>query len=509
LCLLTASRRSVAGSKGIDFARQLREENGLSTSTKKFRSSAAPKGSKLAAGYHDRTQLRTSVEDDEKAARVKALEDMVKLGQMDQATFEALRDEIIGGDVNHVHLVKGLDRKLLERVRRGEDVLSETTAKVAREPETPEVVNGLDVDEALEDLEGKELKPLVKEERVKKGEMAPPPASLAGRKRTRDDILRELKESRLKAAEEKNAQSILGPKFKKVGVQQKGPQIERDERGREVLVTVDADGNVKRKVKKVATAKQASNEPSRLLVPDGSAKPLGMVVPEVPAPEVLPEEDIDIFEGVGNDYDPLGGANSDDDDSDASDDIDLSKDSTKVTESSKTPADQDSAQPDRANAEQTSEMPPPPPPKNPPTRNYFNDTSTSPPQDPALPSNPLTDPAILAALKKASTIKTVSTSSTATDAEEAAKLARRKAMLEGRDRDADDMDLGFGSSRFEDQEEGEDRQIKLSAWGKEGDEDDEKGEGKKRKRGAKKRKGDKNSAADVLKVMERRKEEGR
>ena len=48
----------------------------------------------------------------------------MKLQQIDRPTFERLRDDIIGGDINAVHLMKGLDFKLLERVRRGEDVLS-------------------------------------------------------------------------------------------------------------------------------------------------------------------------------------------------------------------------------------------------------------------------------------------------------------------------------------------------------------------------------------------------
>lgn len=113
-------RRSVAVSSGNDFARQLAERNAElnPSNAKKFRSSAAPKGTKLRSGYQDRTQLRTSEEEDDKAVRVKALEETLKLGQMDQATFEALRDEIVGGDVKDVHLVKGLDYKLLERVRR-------------------------------------------------------------------------------------------------------------------------------------------------------------------------------------------------------------------------------------------------------------------------------------------------------------------------------------------------------------------------------------------------------
>ena len=83
-------------------------------------------------------------------------------------------------------------------------------------------------------------------------------------------------------------------------------------------------------------------------------------------------------------------------------------------------------------------------------------------------------------------------------------------MLEAHDRDADDMDLGFGSSRFGDEEDGEGKKVKLSVWGKETGDEGRSGEGKvPRKRGPKKRKGDANSAADVLKVMERRKGEAK
>ena len=504
----------MAGSSGIDFARQLREQNAPATNAKKFRSSAAPKGSRLASGYQDRTQLRTSTEEDDKAARVKALEEMVKLGQMEMATFEALRDEIVGGDVKDVHLVKGLDYKLLERVRRGEDVLAEKPPELDKD-DTRSKEDEVDVDEAFEDLEGQEVQPLAKEERQKKGEMAPPLLSSGGKKRTRDDILRELRESRQKAAEEKKAQQpTLGPRFKKLGAKQAISRIERDERGREVLITVDEDGNVKRKVKKVKIEDISSNGDNGLLMPEKDAKPLGMDISHIrKAPEPVVKEDIDIFEGVGIDYDPLGAEEEDDED-------DENSDEEAIQESTGAHKDEPGTIPEKAiistedsdskSESSTSAMLPPPVATKTPNshRNYFNDTS---PGDTEISTaaNPLTDPTILAALKKASTIKPLSSSTETTNEAEAAKLAKRKKMLEAHDRDVEDMDLGFGSSRFEDQEEGEDRKVKLSVWGKDhGDEDDGKGEGKvKRKRGGKKRKGDKNSATDVLKVMARQKDE--
>lgn len=445
----------------------------------------------MGSGYQDRTQLRTSGEEDDKAVRVKALEEMVKLGQMDQSTFEKLRDEIVGGDVKDVHLVKGLDYKLLERVRRGEDVLSDSVKSASSEgqdidsKDEPEPEPEVDVDEEFEKLEDKQIQPMAKEEKSKKGEMAPPPL-VAGKKRTRDDILRELKASRAAAAE-KAKQSTLGPKFVKLGVKRERSRIERDERGREVLITVDEEGRVKRKVKKSTTAETHNGH--MLLMPDKDAKPLGMeVAPVVEAPI---EDDGDIFEDVGADYNPLG--DMDDNDSDDSSDTE-GKAPAKPPELSPPPKPSES---------ETSAVPPAPGKR----RNYFGDAEDDEDTN-APPANPLTDPTILAALKKASSINPIPSSST--NEEEAAKLERRKRMLESHDRDADDMDFEFGSSRFGDQEDGEDRKVKLSAWGGDGDQDGEKGEGKaKRKRGAKKRKGDVNSAADVLKVMERRKAEGK
>ena len=112
-------------SSSNDFARQLAERNSSTQPTKKFRSSAAPKGAKLPEGYVDRAKQRVGEDGEEasdKVQRVKALEEMMKLQQIDEATFEKLREEILGDEVGieRAGLVKGLDRSLLERVKRGE-----------------------------------------------------------------------------------------------------------------------------------------------------------------------------------------------------------------------------------------------------------------------------------------------------------------------------------------------------------------------------------------------------
>lgn len=477
-------RRSIAGRGGVDFARQLAERNvGAQPPQKKFRSSAAPKGTKLPGGYMDRTLARNSEEEDEKASRIKSLEEMVKLQQMDQDTFEKLRDEILGGDIKSTHLVKGLDYKLLERVRRGEDVLN-AEAKTAEEDEAATE----DVDEEFEKLEQEEIVPLKKEKTEKTGQMAPP-SLIPGKKRTRDQILAELKASRQAAKEA--AQPSLGPKFRKVGETRASSRIEIDSKGREVLITVDEDGHEKRKVRKTQ-APVNLGEGNGLLMPDKDAKPLGMEVPQLPS-EQEEDEEINIFDDAGDDYDPLAGLGEDDSEDEEGEVSTASVSKSDVTRDGE--------------VENKSMMPSPKPIPATAPRNYFGDPKNDHEEEAGKPKA-LSDPTILAALKKASTLNPIARA--AQNEEEAAKEEKRRRMLQQDDRDAQDMDMGFGSSRLEDEEEMEDRQIKLSRWG--ADDDDgtgARGEGKaKRKRGPKKRKGDGNNAADVLRVLESRKATG-
>jgi hypothetical protein len=436
-----------------------------------------------------------SDDEDDKAARVKALEEMMKLQQIDQATFEKLRDEIVGGDLSSVHLVKGLDYKLLERVRKGENVLN----GVAKEVESE--VDDVDIEEELEALQDREVAPVEREKVIKKGEMAPP-SLLPGKKRNRDQILAEMKAARL-AAKEKATPS-LGAKFKRVGVSATGSRIERDSKGREVLITVDEDGNEKRKVRKVQPT-QIEEKGHGLLMPDKDVAPLGMEVPDIP--KMAPEEvdDLDIFEDAGDDYDPLAGL--EEDDNSDSENGNASKTTEKENPDISKPTTIDKP---------TSDTPSMPPPARP--RNYFGDskadtssvTSTSLP--PSTNAKAMSDPTILAALKKASSIHPLAEPSTSS-AEEAAREERRKKMLQSDDRDAADLDMGFGSSRFEDEEDFEEKRVKLLDWGAGGGDGNDgggrgaKGEKGKRKRGPKKRKGDGESAADVLRVIERRRGE--
>ncbi|KAL7925052.1 hypothetical protein ACQKWADRAFT_310644 [Trichoderma austrokoningii] len=477
--------RSLGGAQA-DFARQLAERNHALHPQKKFKSSA-PRGVKLGTGYVDRSQTRENNEDD-REERLKALEQALKDEEIDQSTYEKLRFQIAGGDVGSTHLVKGLDFKLLERIRKGEDVYENQKS----EEENPEEAAAEeDVDDEFDELEERDVQAITKEKAEKKKGNLSTVALAPGKKRTRDQILAELKAARLAAKEAQ--ESTLGDRFKKIGAKQKpGTRIEKDSKGREVLIIVDEDGHEKRKVRKVQP--EQDDPRSGLLMPDKDAKPLGMEVPEQYRKKEEPEEDdgdVDIFEDAGDDYNPLAGVEGSDSDSDE-----------EESESSKP----------EVGAKES--MPPPPKPSvaQPERRNYFKDAKTGLISEEAHRGPSMSDPAILAAIKKAASLRPIEQEDAEDDkAKEEAKALeeRRKKLLQMQSRDDDDIDMGFGTSRFEDEEDFEDSKVKLSKWGDDaGEEGSGRGDKSKRKRGLKKRKGDANSAADVMRVVEQRKKSG-
>jgi len=525
--LIPMTPRAVAGlNYANDFARQLAERNSEAAggpTKKKVRAAPAPKGTKYSDGYTDRAAARAAAdEEDDRAARIKALEEQMKLGQIEQGVFEQLRDQITGGDVTATHLVKGLDRRLLERVRQGEDVLSGAPPATLEQPQEKEA----DVDEALGELEQKEVTTVQHQTAAKKGEMAPP-APVAGAKRTRNDILAELKASRIAAQEAAAAESKLSSRFRKIGDKKTAePRFERDERGREVMITVDEHGRVKRKVRKVVAPHAAAASKSTLLVPDIAVKPLGMEVPmaskrPIPPPQVDDDND-DIFADAGVAYNPLGDIPDDDSGSSSDEEtkpVDEQANQRLPPVTSDSVPKNDDVQPTDHSAEQNDSVPPPnkldepqPVADAPQKRNYFGTTSTS----DSNSASAAHVPDIMNVIKRAAALgdkpTSDSTSISATAATGPSTAAQR---LLARDRDMDDLDMGFGSSRFgdEEDEEGGDSKVKLSEWkgGAGGDDDEEEGGKQKgggggvRKRGKKKpRKGDKNSVSDVLKVMQGR-----
>ncbi|KAF2687751.1 hypothetical protein K458DRAFT_294639 [Lentithecium fluviatile CBS 122367] len=492
-----------------DFARQLAERNAKANPQKKFRS-AVPKGTKLAAGYTDRSKDRQDDEEDEKAKRIKNLEALMKLGQIDRETFEKTVQEVTDGDIKVTHLVKGLDRKLLDRVRKGEDVLG-GKAKEEEKAEEP------GVDDEFDELEGQEVGPIMREKAEKKGEMVPPPP-VAGVKRSRNDILAELKrrreeEAAAAAAEHEKKYPSLGASFRKVNQRGETSRIETDAKGREVLIITDAQGKEKRKVRKQRVEEPPTDIRHDL---DDPEKPINMH--NLPPPKEE-SEDEDIFEGVGSSYNPLadldGGESSDEDEGEVT-----ASDAAKVLPSTddgkpelEKRAPSESGDDSTGHEDQASHHPPklststkPPHRK----RDYFKSSHFSTPKAQDSESSNA-DATVRAALQKVRTLDPNSTLINDPNSEEV-RLKKRAAELAARDRDMEDIDMGFGESRFDDADEmeKEGEKVKFSEWkgiGAEEDDDGAQGRGaKKRKRGPKKKKGDKNSVNDVLNAMERQKE---
>ena len=181
-------------------------------------------------------RAETEVEDD-KEERVAALEKLMKEKLIDFPTFVKLRNEILseGGE-------KAVGKGLNFKMEGIEDVLGGKEGNGEGEQQD------MDVDDEFEELEAKEVKALEKEKIKKKGEMAPP-SLIPGKKRNRDQILAELKAARQAAKEA--AGPSLGARFKKVGEKRATSRVETDSKGREVLITIDENGNEKRKVRKV------------------------------------------------------------------------------------------------------------------------------------------------------------------------------------------------------------------------------------------------------------------
>lgn len=444
-------------------------------------------------------------------------------------------------------MVKGLDFKLLERIRNGEDIYTVSAAAkserfgTTQTQESPDplekqndTLNNNDADDAVFDrIAEKEVAAIPKDKTVKRGQMAPAGALIPGKKRTRDQILAEMKAARAAAAAATKAkeESSLSSRFRKISNKKvPGSRIERDAQGREVLIIVDEDGHERRKIRKTSAAIIPTNaevvRKAQYLPPVG-AKPLGMEVPDVYKKLVRQQSTQDeegtgddIFDDAGDDYNPLAGIENGSGDSDEESGNESGNDSERKREDGEV---KENITRNEHTAKKDSLHPLPAAPSR---RDYFVGSKTKLVSQEGYRAPSMSDPAIQAALKKAAALKARSSSSSGDlsshrlendeDRDETVARAReekRKQMLSNVDRDAEDMDLGFGTSRFEDEEDAdmEDCGIKLSEWG-DGDDVEDRAEGtnrggKKRKRGPKKRKGDANNAADVLRAMERMRSE--
>lgn len=421
------------------------------------------------------------------------MEEALKNEEIDQVTFERLRFEIAGGDLESTHLVKGLDFKLLERVRKGEDVYSgkPEEEEISAEP-------AIDVDDEFDQLEEQEVRAVEREKADKKGQLSTAPLA-QGKKRTRDQILAELKAAR--EAAKASAEPALSNRFKKIGGKvAAGTRFERDSKGREVMIITDEDGHEKRKVRKLHPGEETAPD----MVADPTVAPLGMEVPEQYRTKQaqLEDDDSDIFADAGDDYDPLAGLEGSESDSG-----DESEDKTTTANTANTA--NKTTKPTSATATAATAS----------KQNYFQGSKTGLMSEEKQDQPSMSEPAIMAAIKRAAALRSIpgaagsdsdsDSEANIRKAEQKAREERHRKMLANNDRDAEDMDMGFGTSRFEDEEEFEDSKTKLSNWGDAdmtGDNADDNGRGKsKRKRAPKKRKGDVNNADDVLRVMEARK----
>ena len=484
-----------------DFARQVREQHAGLQPTKKFKSSA-PKGSKLGDGYTDRAKERAEAqrrEEEEKAKRIRALEQQVKLGTLPAADFEHIREKILADADSGRPQVKGLDRKLLERTRRGEDILDTTGAE--KEEDDGDAAP-IDVEDALDKLGAQEVQTVARTAAEKVGTKATA-APVAGVKRTRDEIMAELKAKRQRAAQEKAAAApVFDHRWRKVGEQAK-PRLEIDHKGREVLITVDEDGIVKRMVRKPGAGKEGIAAPSS----DSSKPVLGadyVLGKQGPAQHKRDaagdnddgddddddDDDGDIFAGVGTEYNPLG--EEEEDGSSSGDEVESAK---KTTAKQETRSEDEDPNADKSRPGDSTAI-------HPQRRNYFTDEGTEPEQT-SKPNYKDVENIIKKAAQIGATI------SEEVDEQEKMRAEKRAQML-ARDRDMDDLDLGFGSSRFEDDEDdgpaGKGRNSDWKRSGKTGDDGWEEGghgDGKK-KRKPKKRKGDVNNIDDVMRVLDGR-----
>ncbi|EZF21878.1 hypothetical protein H112_05052 [Trichophyton rubrum D6] len=476
---------------GVDFARQLAEHRRDSQDqppSKKFKSSTGPKGFKYAPGYEDRASLRRrndGKETDDREERVRGLEEMLKLGQIDQSTFDKLGAEIgAGGDISSTHLIKGLDWQLLKRVKAGEDITAKSQDPTLETPNDDDEFERILEEKEKDKVESVEIRGKEK----KKGNLAPL-AQVGSKKMTRDEILKQLKASRL--AQSAQPEPSLGSKFKKIGSTEskKKRWVETDASGRrkEILVITDADGKTKRKIRWLDKQDAAG---AHLLSVDKNAKPLGMDVPAEVLARIKPtdaleaEDDEDIFAGVGDDYNPL--ANAAEDESTSSEEESDKKDASPPKE---LPSGSAVGIHDQNKPSSTLR------------RDYFATGKAKQQREPSEQestdrSNPLmSDPTIREALRKAATIRTQEPiSDDDTNDVDKRSAEKQKSFLEEAKRremeDALDMDMGFGDSRF-----GEDDEEEFLPRGSSQN---------KRKRGPKKKKGDKNNVSDVLSILQGR-----
>ncbi|SCZ87536.1 BZ3500_MvSof-1268-A1-R1_Chr2-2g05002 [Microbotryum saponariae] len=227
--------------------------------------------SSSASAYRDRAAERRTGARHDFADAEKLLEDFkARVGVDDGLTKDELEEQMkyLGGDAEHTVLVKGLDMALLERMK---------------------AQQAAGADQSLEDVED-ELD-LVLADKAKKAEEK--------KKRTRDDLIAELKASKGGSKSDRPAaggQSVKDPRFKPVGFKPIGHDSETEPKK-------------KKKKKKVKVAEQVATAGDAAASASEVSKPLPIPPPTI---DVEADDDLDIFGDAGE----YKGLDTDSDDND-------------------------------------------------------------------------------------------------------------------------------------------------------------------------------------------------
>ncbi|BGP01057.1 hypothetical protein NBRC10513v2_004931 [Rhodotorula toruloides] len=266
----------------------------LSTEFKPRKTAFKPKRAPDGSVYRDRAAERRLGKDGDFAEAEKLFEDFKARSEgIDKDTLET-QMKYLGGDAKHSILVKGLDMALLERNKHEQ-------AKKA--------------DEELGDVEDELEAALAAPPEPSTLTSTAPPAG-EGKKKTRDELLAELKAMRGGQAASASPPVEKDPRFKPLG----GSSGDKMGKGKEIAgaasgwkaVGAAGDGEKKkRKKKKVAPAPAPAVTEAQPAKKESSPPPAPL--PPQPAPEDI-DDDMDIF-GDAGEYKGLDSDDSDEEDS--------------------------------------------------------------------------------------------------------------------------------------------------------------------------------------------------
>lgn len=187
-----------------------------------FKVPKKPAKSLLPEGYIDRVKQRLTAAEDDGQQRIESLREMLLKKEISQEQYIEQTQQL-GGDMESSALVRGLDRKLLEKVRAGQNVVD----------------NSVEVDGAIaEQLLEETLEHAIINREPKKG---------------RNDLLSDLKRKR---TQEQAEEKLKQKKFTPIGNQNQTVEyLEKD--GMKLKIIRNAQGTIiKRLVKKLKPAEE-------------------------------------------------------------------------------------------------------------------------------------------------------------------------------------------------------------------------------------------------------------